>query len=255
MVMVNAGVAARIDQLASAKVFRPLGQAILTDLAEAATQRKLPEDTPLIHLGDVPSYLYIIVRGKVRLSVPLPDGREFIFSDIGPGDVFDLSSLFGSRHCIMDAASISQSDVLQLEVPFVTYLFRKYPDFAVKLLPFLCQSAQDAQERVIEGTSHTLAIRLAITLLRITKKPHGIAIVGAEPQHIRLSQTDLAAMVPASREKVNRCLREWERRALVQCQQGSLKILNREALKFIALGGMNNGAPNWGPRGAIATPH
>jgi CRP/FNR family cyclic AMP-dependent transcriptional regulator len=88
---------------------------------------------------------------------------------------------------------------------------------------------------VIHSASNALAIRLASTLLRLTETPHSTATVnGALSIHI--SQTDLAAMIPASRAKVNRCLREWERRYLTQYHHGSLTILNRTALESVALG-------------------
>ncbi|RWN95995.1 MAG: Crp/Fnr family transcriptional regulator, partial [Mesorhizobium sp.] len=92
-------------------------------------------------------------------------------------------------------------------------VFDKHPDLALKVIPYLCQATHDAQERVIHSASNALSIRLASTVLRLTETPHSTANVnGALSIHI--SQTDLAAMIPASRAKVNRCLREWERRDL-----------------------------------------
>lgn len=234
-VMVDRGVDLRINQLASASVLRQFGRATLTALAEAATLRRFAENTTLVRLGDVPSFIYVITQGKIRLSVPLSDGREFIYSDLGPGKVFDLSSFFVTRHSIMNAASLLESDVLQIDAAFASCLFEKHPELAHKVIPFFCQAAQDAQERVIEATAQTLSVRLASTILRIIEEPLNSSVLDAGQQCLRVSQTDLAAMVPASREKVNRCLREWKRRALVQYDHGLLTILDRGALKRIAL--------------------
>ena len=233
--MVDRGVGLRIDQLASASVFRQFEPATLTALAETATLRRFAENTTLIRLGDVPSFIYVITRGIIRLSVPLSDGREFIYSDLGPGEVFDLSSFFVTRHSMMNAASLLKSDVLQIDAAFVSCLFEKHPELSHKVIPFFCQAAQDAQKRVIEATAHTLSVRLASTILRITDEPLNSSVLDAGRQCLRVSQTDLAAMVPASREKVNRCLREWERRALVRYHHGLLTILDRGALRCIAL--------------------
>jgi CRP/FNR family cyclic AMP-dependent transcriptional regulator len=232
----DCGVDIRINQLARVRVFRHFGQEILAELAEAATLRKFAENTTFVHLGDTCSHIYVIVSGKVRLTVPLPDGREFIFSDLGSGDAFDLNNLFMPRNSRMNASSIFESDVLQIKVAFMASLFDRHPDLAIRLIPFFCQAAQEAQERVIQGTANTLSMRLASTLLRITTERHNAANAYAKTQRIRLSQTDLAAMVPASREKVNRCLREWERRDLTQFDNGSITILDRNRLTSIALG-------------------
>ena len=226
--MVDHGVDLRVDQLASVAVFQQFGPAALTAIAKAATLRRVAENTTLIRLGDVPSFIYVIIHGKIRLSVPLSDGREFIFSDLGPGEVFDLSSVFVTRHSIMNAAALFDSELLQIDAAFAKYLFEKHPELAHKVIAFSCQAARDAQERVIEATAHTLSVRLASTILRITEE----SLNGQ--QCLRISQTDLAAMVPASRAKVNRCLREWERRALIQYDHGLLRILNRGVLKSIA---------------------
>lgn len=233
--MAQGDVDVRVKQLHKMSFFRQFGQDALDELAKVAILRRIPKKRSLIHLGDRSSYVYCIIRGTVRLSVPLSDGREFIFSDLGPGDTFDLTRLFTARHSIMNAASVADSDVLQIKVAFLASVFDKHPDLALKVIPFLCQAMHDAQERVIHSAASALSTRLASTLLRLTERPHSTATVD-RARSIHVSQTDLAAMVPASRAKVNRCLREWERRYLTQYDHGSLKILNHDALKSVALG-------------------
>jgi CRP/FNR family cyclic AMP-dependent transcriptional regulator len=233
--MAEGDVEVRVKQLDKISLFRQFGQDILNELAKVAILRRIPKNKILIHLGDMSCYIYCIIHGKVRLSVPFSDGREFIFSDLGPGDTFDLTRLFITRPSIMNAASVVDSDVLQIEVAFMASVFDKHPDLALKVIPFLCQATHDAQERVIHSAASALSIRLASTLLRLIERPHSTATVD-RALSIHVSQTDLAAMVPASRAKVNRCLREWERRYLTQYDHGSLTILNRDALKSVALG-------------------
>ncbi|WP_353646444.1 Crp/Fnr family transcriptional regulator [Mesorhizobium sp. WSM2239] len=233
--MADSDVDVRVKQLQKISFFRHFGQDVLNELAKVAIQRRIAKNRSLIHLGDRSLYIYCLLRGKVRLSVPLSDGREFIFADLGPGDTFDVARLFTARRSIMNAASVAESDVLQIKVAFLTSVFDKHPDLALKAIPFLCQAMHDAQERVIHSAASALSIRLASTLLRLTERRHSTATVD-RALSIHVSQTDLAAMVPASRAKVNRCLREWERRYLTQYDHGSLKILNHDALKSVALG-------------------
>ncbi|MET3594439.1 CRP-like cAMP-binding protein [Mesorhizobium shonense] len=222
----------RFRQLCEICLFRQFGQDILGELAKVAIVRRIPKDKVLTHLGDIPRYVYYIIQGKIRLSAPLPDGREFIFSDLGPGNTFDLTRLFSRRPSNMNAASIVDSDLLQIEVAFMARIFDKHPDLALKVIPHLCEATHEAQERVIHTAASALSTRLATTLLRLTESPRGMTSM----DRIDISQTDLAAMVPASRAKVNRCLREWERRYLTQYDHGSLTILNRAGLAAVALG-------------------
>ena len=225
----------RVGQLDKIRLFRLFGQDVLNELAKVAILRKVPKNKILTHVGDIPNYIYYIIQGKIRLSAPLSDGREFIFSDLGPGDTFDLTRLFITRRSSMNAASVVDSDLMQIEVAFMARVFDKHPDLALKVIPYLCEATHDAQERVIHSAASALSTRLASTLLRLTGRPHSMATVD-RARSIHISQTDLAAMVPASRAKVNRCLREWERRHLTQYDHGSLTILNRAALESVALG-------------------
>ncbi|WP_192177382.1 Crp/Fnr family transcriptional regulator [Mesorhizobium amorphae] len=225
----------RVKQLDKIRLFRLFGQDILNELAKGAVLRRIPKNKIVTHLGDIPSHIYYIIQGKIRLSAPLSDGREFIFSDLGPGDTFDLTRLFVTRRSNMNAASVVDSDLMQIEVAFMARVFDKHPDLALKVIPYLCEATHDAEERVIHSAASALSTRLASTLLRLTERPHSMATVDGT-RSIHISQTDLAAMVPASRAKVNRCLREWERRHLTQYDHGSLTILNRAALESVALG-------------------
>ncbi|UVK37391.1 Crp/Fnr family transcriptional regulator [Mesorhizobium sp. AR10] len=125
----------------------------------------------------LPSYIYYIIQGKIRLSAPLSDGREFIFSDLGPGDTFDLTRLFVTRRSNLNAASVVDSDLMQIEVAFMARVFDKHPDLALKVIPYLCEATHDAQERVIHSAASALSTRLASTLLRLTERPHSMATV------------------------------------------------------------------------------
>jgi CRP/FNR family cyclic AMP-dependent transcriptional regulator len=234
-----------VNYLARATMFRRFGRPILIELAETTAYRSFSKNTTVIYQGDTPSSIYVIVRGRVRLSLPLCDGREFIFSDLGPGDVFDLSSLFVAQDSRMNAISISESNVLQIGLTSVASLFDRHADLALNVVPIFCKAMLEAQDRIIDSTAG-LPMRLAKTLLRIMKDPHGIEVSRHEPRAIHLSQTDLAAMVPASREKVNRCLHEWQRRQIIQYNHGLLTIVNRDRLKLIALGRAST--TSWLPR-------
>ena len=162
------GAEVRVKQLDKIRSFRQFGQDILSELAKVAILRRVQKNKILTHLGDIPCYIYYIIQGKVRLSAPLSDGREFIFSDLGPGDTFDLTRLFITRRSNVNAASVVDSDLLQIEVAFMASVFDRHPDLALKVIPYLCQATHDAQERVIHSAANALSIRLASTLLRLT---------------------------------------------------------------------------------------
>ena len=241
------GVEFRAAKLARADVFRLLGQAFLVDLADVSEYQCLSSDTLLLRQGDIPKHIFVVVGGKIRVSMPLYDGRDFIFSDVGPGGVFDLGTLFVQQESMMNVATVSESAVLRIKSAYLLKLFERRPDVAFKVIPSLCRAVNDARKRVIDATASLLPARLASTLLRVAADPHGIQLSGVDPVTIHISQTDLAAMVPASREKVNRCLREWQRRRITRYENGGVTILNFDALESIALHSQRTTAWNLRP--------
>jgi CRP-like cAMP-binding protein len=93
-------------------------------------------------------------------------------------------------------------------------------------MQLLCDRIRRSDERMSEIASFDLPARLARTLLRYPAQGHG-------PPKLSLSQRELAEMAGATRENVNRCLREWQRRGILQLKDRWTIILKPEALHAI----------------------
>jgi CRP-like cAMP-binding protein len=93
-------------------------------------------------------------------------------------------------------------------------------------MQLLCERIRSVDERISEIVFFDLSVRLARTLLRYPAQGHG-------SRKLRLSQQELAEMVGATRENVNRCLREWQRRGILQLKNRWTIILKPEALHKI----------------------
>jgi CRP-like cAMP-binding protein len=93
-------------------------------------------------------------------------------------------------------------------------------------MQLLCERIRSADERISEIVFFELSMRLARTLLRYPSKGHG------SPK-LRLSQQELAEMVGAPPENVNRCLREWQRRGILQLKNRWIIVFKPEALRTI----------------------
>lgn len=108
------------------------------------------------------------------------------------------------------------------------------PQFQVKLLSKALARVSELELRIICNAGSNLRQRLARTLLRLS------AVYKVDAQHsgdeLIISQHDLAATLPASREKVNQCLRHLRESKVVDGMQGKVRILNRKALEAYADG-------------------
>jgi CRP-like cAMP-binding protein len=100
------------------------------------------------------------------------------------------------------------------------------PTTCLNIMRLFCKRIRRTDERMSEIAFFDLRARLARTLLRYPA-------LGHEPPKISLSQEELAEMVGGTRENVNRCLREWHRRGILQLKNRWTIILNPEALHLI----------------------
>ena len=96
----------------------------------------------------------------------------------------------------------------------------------------LCERLRSTHQQMAEMALLGLPVRLAKTLLRMAAIQHP-ANGHAVPQ-IRLSQRELGNLVGATRESVNKCLRDWQRKGIVRTAESLIMIANRPALEDLA---------------------
>jgi CRP/FNR family transcriptional regulator, cyclic AMP receptor protein len=104
------------------------------------------------------------------------------------------------------------------------------PDTCLKLLEFMCARLRKSDERMSEIALFELPARLAKVLL---ERIGGPTATGPASK-LSLSQSELAGMINASRENVNRCLRDWQRHGIVSIDERWISVLQRDALSSIA---------------------
>jgi CRP-like cAMP-binding protein len=93
----------------------------------------------------------------------------------------------------------------------------------------MCARLRKSDERMAEIAFFELPARLAKVLLdRARALPSGAAA------KLSLSQSELASMINASRENVNRCLRDWQRRGIVSVDERWISVLQRDTLTSMA---------------------
>jgi len=114
-----------------------------------------------------------------------------------------------------------------LERRDVVAFLEKRPDVCLKLLELMCARLRKSDQRMSDIAFLELSVRLAKVLLDRTGR------AGAKAK-LSLSQAELASMIHATRENVNRCLRNWQRQGIVDLDERWIVILQREALGAIA---------------------
>ena len=210
-------------------LFRAMAPAEIDAILAGASSAKVDAGQVVLHRGDPASRLIVILQGRLRVSVVSADGNEATLRVLGPGQVVGEISLLDGRVASADVQAAEPCQLLFVQRATVLGLLRRDPELCLRLMAVLCQRLRQANETVEDLALYTLSERVGRVLLRLArdfgrKEAHGIVL------GIKLSQREIASLVGASREKVNRELRLWEETGAIAKRQGTLVILRPERL-------------------------
>jgi CRP-like cAMP-binding protein len=173
-----------------------------------------------------------ILRGNVRISAPSPAGPDIVLTMLQGGEVFGEIALLDGEDRTADARAITDCDLLVLDHrDFIPFLERR-ADLCILLLRLLCQRLRRTDQQVEEAMFGRLDARLAKALVRLSDgSPSAAANAGVE---LRITQQELAGMVGASRESVNKQLHVWQNAGLLRLGKRLITIPDIDAIEDVA---------------------
>lgn len=218
------------EALAKVPLFASLPPSELERLGSLVRARRYRRGEVIFLEGDVGASLCVIAAGQVRIVLSGADGREVVLNVYGPGEFFGEFALLDGEPRSADA--IAQDGCLLYWLTredFLSFL-EAHPRAASTLLAVLSRRlrhttrvVQDATFRDVPARLARVVLDLATTRGRTTSE--GVVVDG------RFTQTDLAAMVGASRETVNKALRAFQRDGLLRHVRGTITVMRPEQLR------------------------
>jgi CRP/FNR family transcriptional regulator, cyclic AMP receptor protein len=134
------------DILARVDLFRDLTKEELGEIGNSCRERTYSAGTPLVKQGDTGVGLYILTKGRVRVTQEQdPDRAEKDLGIYGPGDVFGEMALLDDLPRSATVTAIDDVTALLLPVWEFRTTLRNYPDIALKLLSVLSRRLRKAQ--------------------------------------------------------------------------------------------------------------
>jgi CRP/FNR family cyclic AMP-dependent transcriptional regulator len=219
-----------IDTLRRVPFLAPLADDDLGWLAARLRPRQYRAGTTIFHRDDPGTTLHVIERGTVKLMLPSPEGREITVVLLGAGDFFGELALLDSGPRSASAVALEATETLTLERDQFVALLEAHPQVALRLLGVLGERLRRADDLIGDLLFLDLPGRLAKLLLALADErgsatPCGIRI------DLRLSQSELAAMVGATRESVNRCLNAYAERGILDFDRETITLRDPAVLR------------------------
>jgi CRP/FNR family transcriptional regulator, cyclic AMP receptor protein len=216
--------------LSKSLLFGALDDAARRELGARIHRKSFNSGEPIFHVGDAGQSMMVILAGTVRVSLPGPRGKAVILADLSAGEVLGEIALLDGRERSADAAALTKCELLVLERRDVVAFLEKRADVCLKLLDLVCARLRKADQRMSDIAFLELPVRLARVLM---DRIGPIGRAGLKPK-LSLSQSELAGMINATRENVNRCLRNWQRQGVIDLDERWIIVMRRDALAAIA---------------------
>lgn len=217
--------------LAQIPFFSQLPAEAISDLSRRINRRRYEKDHIIFHKDDPGSTLYVILSGKVKITLPSPEGENVIVAILSTGDFFGELSLFDGEPRSATATATEISEMLTLAQKEFIHFIAENPRVSANILAELSRRLRRTDELLSDAAFCNLSARLAKRILELSKR-YGEEI---SPQKTRLNfklkQQDLADMVGATRESVNKTLRTFRSKEIIDFQKGIITILDRDALE------------------------
>jgi CRP/FNR family transcriptional regulator, cyclic AMP receptor protein len=222
------------DLLADVPLFEGLAPADLAIVAQRVRQRRYKDGDTIFHRNDPGVALYVICSGKVKIHNETPDGADAIICILSEGEFFgDLAVIDGAERSA-DATTLEASELLMLTKDDLHDILHRYPRISLHLLTTLAGRLRRTTDAYLAYSALDVNGRLAMQLLRLSEQ-HGHVTPQGVRIDLRLTQTDLGALVGASRESVNKVLGFFRRQGYVSLDERSqITVQNRKALARIA---------------------
>jgi CRP/FNR family cyclic AMP-dependent transcriptional regulator len=192
--------------LTQVSIFKGLDDDEVHDLITIAKKRTFRSGEVIFHRDDPGQMLYIIKEGKVKICLISPDGQEISLVVFGKGEYFGEFALLDGLPRSADAIAVEKVECYTLLRSDFHSVIMKNPKIAIQVMEVLCERLRKTDQQVEDLIVLDVYGRVAKKLLELAQT-HGLKQEdGSILINMRLTQQDLAAMVGASRESVNKVL-------------------------------------------------
>lgn len=224
------GISKRADFLRKAPMFSKMRPEDLEVVAAHFYARKYRKREIVFHEGDDSRTLYVVWKGKVRIFSINPAGNETSIRLFSTRDVFgEFAAIDGLARCTT-AQAMEDCVLLEMGWDAFSRFLRDIPELSMGLIGLLIEKIRLTTDYAQTIAQYETAGRLLHIILQYAK------LLGKEIEagkcyelDLSMNQADLASLVGARREWVNRILREWGKRGLIAYGHGKIRILDLPA--------------------------
>ncbi len=199
----------------------------LARLSAHAAVRAVEKGEVILRQGDIADSCFVILSGQMKVysSDAIDPAREVIFKTLGAGDFFGELPMFDHEPRSANVAAMENGRLQVLSYKAFLRAIEESPEISRLVMETLARRLRHADRKIGALALTDITSRVSRTLLELAIMSNGKRVVG-EP----FTQKDLASMVGASREMVNRTLQDLAQEGYIEVQRKQITILDEQSL-------------------------
>ncbi|HUB02675.1 MAG TPA: Crp/Fnr family transcriptional regulator [Terriglobales bacterium] len=234
-----------LDIIESCLTCKMRAERLFCDLPTAALQSfesikyatAYPKGAVLFVEGQAPRGIFVLCKGRIKLSICASDGKTLILKIAEPGEVLGLSAAVSGKAYELTAETIDPCQVNFVKRDDFLRFLKEHSDACFKVAEQLSEKYNVACHEVRSlGLSHSAAEKLAKLLIEWSSK-NGESLKQEPRLKLALTHEEIAQMIGTSRETVTRLFADLKKRQILQTKGSTLVIRNKAALRSLATTG------------------
>ncbi len=209
-----------LDTLAAIPLFEDLSRDELQLLNEMLHPKQFPAGTNVITVAQRGEVVYLLLEGSVKIYVDQVDGSEVILAFLGPGDTFGEMGLVDSAGRSASVLTLERCYCLAMDRVSFQNALKSMSRLSYNLVRLLTRRLRLANEQIQALSTLDVRGRVARQLLAFAQRYGETESADAVRIPLRLTQTDVAALVGASRERVNQVVVDFKENGFISVDTG-----------------------------------
>ena len=215
-----------VDQIRSIELFRDLDDGALDELANGSSLKRLERGDVLFNENDEPNELYVVLGGRIAMVNRSIDGRESVVALMESGSLFGEMPLFDGQNRSTDARALESSELVSIPYEPLRKLYTEQPHHLWQVVELLANRLRVMDGVLADSVFLDVTGRTAKRLLEIAGESDDFSLP--------VTQEELAGMVGASRERVNKAIASFIRLGWIEQRDRRYHIVDRPQLELRA---------------------
>jgi CRP-like cAMP-binding protein len=214
------------NEIRKVDLFQDLDDHAVAELAESCRLMRLQRGDVLFREGDEPNDLFVVRSGRMAMVNRSVDGRESVVALMEAGDLFGEMPLFDGQARSTDSRCLEPSEAIAIPYAPVRRLYDEQPNLLWRAVELLAGRLRVIDQVLADSVFLDVTGRTAKRLLEIAGESDDFSMP--------VTQEELAGMVGASRERVNKAIASFVKLGWIEQHDRRYHITNRDQLELRA---------------------